>query len=69
MIAELDLFGVLVPAVLAWALVALVLTALGRRLLLRAGLYARLWHAPLFEVSAFVILLGAVVALAGVLAR
>ena len=64
MTGELDLHGVFIPALLAWAAVALVLNALARRLLQRLGLYRLIWHRPLFDLATFVILLGAIAALA-----
>ena len=64
MIGEIDLYGVFVPALLVWAAVALAATALARRLLQAAGLYRLIWHRPLFDLALFVILLGAVSALA-----
>jgi hypothetical protein len=62
MIAELDVYGVFVPALLVWALIAMPLTALLRRLLLRLGAYRWIWHAPLFDLALFVLVLGGVTA-------
>jgi hypothetical protein len=64
MIAEIDVFGVFVPALLAWVLLAVLLTALLRRGLQRLGLLRHVWHPPLFDAALFVLLLGAIVALA-----
>ena len=63
MIAEIDILGVFVPALLAWVVLALMLAALVRRGLRGAGLYRHVWHAPLFDAALFLILLGGIVAL------
>lgn len=63
MIAEIDVYGIFLPALLVWAVVALPLSALLRRLLLATGAYRHVWHAPLFDFALFVITLGGVVAL------
>ncbi|MFC7473134.1 DUF1656 domain-containing protein [Dankookia sp. GCM10030260] len=64
MIGEFDLQGIFVPALLAWAALALLANALARRLLQRFGLYRLIWHRPLFDLALLVILLGAIAALA-----
>ena len=64
MIRELDLYGLLVPPLLAAALIALALTWALRRLLDRWGFYRLVWHGTLFDLALFVILLG-LVALGG----
>lgn len=61
---DFDVHGVFVSALLVWALIALILTSLLRRVLDHAGLYRFVWHRPLFELAVFVILLGGIVALA-----
>jgi hypothetical protein len=63
MIAELDLQGVFVPALLAWSLLALPVAALLRRALTQLGAYRLVWHRPLFDLALFVIVLGGVIAL------
>jgi hypothetical protein len=63
MIAEIDLYGIFLPALLVWALVAMPLSALLRRLLRALGAYRLVWHAPLFDLALFIITLGGVVAL------
>lgn len=63
MIAELDLHGVFVPALIVWAVVALVATSLVKRLLDRVGAYRLVWHRPLFDLALFLIVLGGVAAL------
>jgi uncharacterized membrane protein YccC len=64
MIGEFDVYGVFVPALLVWWLVALVLTAVLRRGLAWAGFYRLVWHRPLVDLSLLVILFAAVAAVA-----
>ena len=61
---EIDIYGVFVPAILVWSLLALVVSALAQRLLHRVGAYRWIWHRSLFDMALFVIALGAVWALA-----
>jgi hypothetical protein len=63
-IGEINLYGVLLPPLLAWLGVALVLAAGLRLVLARTGLYRFVWHRPLFDLAVLVILLGGVAALA-----
>ncbi|MFC3126188.1 DUF1656 domain-containing protein [Pseudoroseomonas globiformis] len=63
MIAEIDLYGIYLPALLVWALLAVPLTALLRRALARLGAYRWVWHRPLFDLALFVIVLGGITAL------
>ncbi len=58
---EIDVFGVLVPALLLWLLVTFALCALLRPVLQRTGLYRFVWHRALFDLAVFVCLLGGVV--------
>jgi hypothetical protein len=58
---EVDLFGVLVPSLLIWLVVSYALCALARPLLERSGFYRLVWHRALFDLSAFVCVLGVVV--------
>jgi len=60
MIGEIDLFGVLLPPLLAWLGMALLISAALRRALARLGLYRFVWHRPLFDFLLLVILTGAV---------
>jgi hypothetical protein len=60
--ADIDLHGVFVPALLGLACVALVLSLLLQWLLRAAGFYRLVWHAPLFDLAMFVVILGAVAA-------
>jgi hypothetical protein len=66
MIGELNIYGVFVPALLVWALVALLGSVLLRRVLRLAGFYRLVWHPALFDVAIFVVLLGGVVSLASI---
>jgi hypothetical protein len=59
-IGEINIFGVLAPPLLIWLGIALVLSALLRRLLNAIGLYRYVWHRPLFDLALLVILLGLV---------
>jgi Protein of unknown function (DUF1656) len=58
---EIDIYGVLVPALLLWLVVAYALSAVLRRLMQRFGLYRLVWHRALFDFALFVCLLGGVV--------
>ena len=62
MIAEIDLHGVFIPALLAWALIALPVTGILKLILDRIGAYRVVWHRPLFDLALFVIVLGGVTA-------
>lgn len=61
---EFDLNGVFVSAVLVWAVLAYAIRAALTRLFVRVGLYRLVWHRPLFDFALFVILWGAVSAVA-----
>jgi hypothetical protein len=58
---EIDIYGVLVPALLLWLIVAYTLSAVLRRLMRRFNLYRLVWHRALFDFALFVCLLGGVV--------
>lgn len=64
MIRELGLAGIYFPALLIWAIAAMVLNLILRRLLRAIGFYRLVWHRALFDFALFVILLGGVRALA-----
>jgi hypothetical protein len=53
---ELDLFGVIVPGLLLWNVLAYVLARAIGKVLARAGLYRHVWHAALFDFALFVCL-------------
>lgn len=58
---EIDIFGVLVPSLLLWFVVAYVLYTLVRAGLDRTAIYRAVWHRALFDLAVFVCLLGGVV--------
>ena len=64
MTGELDLYGVFVPSLAAWMLIAFALSLPLRRLLAWTGFYRVVWHRPLFDLALYVVLLSAVVSVA-----
>ncbi len=58
---EIDIYGVLMPALLLWLIVTYALCAMLRPVLRRSGLYRLVWHRALFDLALFVCLLGGVV--------
>jgi hypothetical protein len=58
---ELDLFGVIVPSLLLWSVLAYVLLRIASELVARAGLYRRIWHPALFDVALYVCLIAGLV--------
>ncbi|HEU0149519.1 MAG TPA: DUF1656 domain-containing protein [Bradyrhizobium sp.] len=58
---DVDIAGVLVPALLLWLVIAYVLSALLSAQLRRVGFYRFVWHRALFDFAIFVCLLGGVV--------
>lgn len=58
---QLDLFGVIVPSLLLWAVVAYALARIVSRLISRAGLYRHVWHAALFDFALYVCLFAGLV--------
>jgi hypothetical protein len=61
MTAELDIYGVFVPTLFAWLLLAYAAYLVVRQALAWSGIYLYVWHRPLFDVALYIILLGAVV--------
>ena len=61
MIAELNLYGVFVPSLFLWMLVAFAILLVLRRALVHGNAYILIWHRPLFDIALYVIILGAVV--------
>jgi hypothetical protein len=57
MIGELNLGGVFVPSLLVAAAVAFSVTTILRFALRRSHLYRFVWHAGLFDVALFVVIL------------
>ncbi len=60
MIADTELWGVLVNAELITSAIALVLTFFLHRVLVSLGFHRLIWHPALFEASLFVILCGVI---------
>ena len=58
---EIDLFGVLVPSLVLWSVIAHLLARIISRLIARVGLYRRIWHPALFDFSLFVCLVASLV--------
>jgi hypothetical protein len=58
---ELDLFGVLVPSLLLWSVIAFALARIASNVIARAGLYRRIWHPALFDFSLFICLVASLV--------
>jgi hypothetical protein len=63
MTSDLDIYGVFVPALFAWLLIAFGISLPLRRVLTWSGFYRFVWHRPLFDVALYVVLLGIVVLL------
>ena len=61
---ELNLYGVFVPALFVWMLIAFGITVPLRWALARSGFYRFVWHRPLFDLALYVVLVGAVVHIA-----
>lgn len=59
MIGEVSIYGLYVPPLLLLTLAALLVMRLLNLVLARTGLYRLVWHPALFDVSLFVIVLGA----------
>jgi protein AaeX len=57
MIAELDIFGVLVAPIVVYALLVIPVVVLVRWVLARLGFFSLIWHPALFEVSLYLIIL------------
>jgi hypothetical protein len=60
MIGEIDVAGVFIPALVIWALAAMVLGLIVRQVLTSIGFYRLVWHRGLFDLALFFILWGAV---------
>lgn len=64
MSGEVDILGVLVAPLLAWAVLAFVACLPLYRLLAWAGAYRFVWHRSLFNVALYLIVLAGIAALA-----
>ena len=62
MLSEIDLYGVFVPGVLVLAVLAFAVATAVRIVLAALGCYRHIWHRLLFNLSLYVIVLGAVAA-------
>ena len=51
---QLDLFGVIVPSLLLWSVVAYFLARGISRVIARSGLYRHVWHPALFDFALYV---------------
>jgi protein AaeX len=60
LIAEFDIYGIFVPALAIFAIIAFLLAFIVRSFLDIIGFYHLVWHRPLFDLCIFVILFGAV---------
>jgi hypothetical protein len=58
---ELDLFGVIVPSLLLWGVLAFVLARIVSKVIARAGLYRHVWHAALFDFALYVCVVASLV--------
>lgn len=58
---EFSIYGVFVPSLLVWMLVAFVITSGARAVLTRVGFYKLVWHRSLFNLALYAIVLGGVV--------
>jgi hypothetical protein len=58
---QLDLFGVVVPSLLLWSVVAYALARLVSKLIARAGLYRLIWHPALFDFALYICLVTSLV--------
>ena len=61
MTEELNLYGVFVPSLFLWMLLALGILLILRHALVYSNAYSMIWHRPLFDLALYVIVLGAVV--------
>lgn len=62
MTGEIDLYGIFVPVLAVWMLLAYAISLPIRWILARTGFYRLVWHRPLFDLALYVVLLGIVVA-------
>ena len=58
---ELDLFGVIVPSLLLWSVLAYFLARIVSKVMGRIGLYRHVWHAALFDFALYVSIITALV--------
>ena len=58
---ELDLFGVIVPSLLLWSVIAYFIARIASSIIRRTGLYRYVWHAALFDFALYVCLFASLV--------
>ncbi len=58
MIGEFSFYGIYIPWLMLWALVALGVASVLSRILARIGFYRLVWHPALFDFALFIIVLG-----------
>jgi hypothetical protein len=64
MTGEMDLYGIFLPDLLIWMLVAFAISVALRRVLDWCGAYRLIWHRPLFDLALYVVLVGGTLTLA-----
>ncbi|WP_131114288.1 DUF1656 domain-containing protein [Lichenihabitans psoromatis] len=64
MIHEIDLYGVFLPDLLVWIVLAFLVSLPLRWLLSAIGFYRLVWHRALFDTALLVLILGGIVAAA-----
>ncbi len=60
---EFSIYGVFIPSLLVWMLIAFIVTSVLRAMLTRLGFYRVVWHRSLFNLALYAIVLGGVVAI------
>ncbi|CAG9167734.1 DUF1656 domain-containing protein [Cupriavidus pampae] len=58
---EINVYGVFVPVLLLWMLIAFAVMSVLRAVFVRVGFYRLVWHRSLFNLALYVIILGGVV--------
>jgi hypothetical protein len=58
---ELDLFGVIIPSLVLWSVLAFVLARIISKVVTRTGLYRQIWHPALFDFAFYVCLVASLV--------
>ena len=61
---ELDLFGVIVPSLLLWSVLAYALARIVSKAIARAGIYRHVWHPALFDFALYVCVVASLVFIA-----
>jgi hypothetical protein len=60
---EVDFYGVYVPSAVVWTMLAFCVVPFANRIARSISLHSFVWYRPLFDLSAFAIVLGAVAVL------